>query len=137
MARSQAIVQLLGIRSQGDIFGAWLTDGTQAQGPAHRCRQADHKPVAVCVDDGKQQLAHKDVLLQGKALWGHGQQGGQQLQVGQARLRRLLPPAPEGAGEPRFAPAEYTGNEVRPGGAKGCLIRKGQVPSSIQLRHSS
>ena len=73
----------------------------------------------------EQQLAHEGVLLQGKALWGLGSEGRQQLQVGQAVLRGVLPPAPEGAVEPRFAPAEQAGEEVRPRGLEGILIRAG------------
>ena len=135
MAGREAIVQSLGLRRQGDIFGAWLTEGTRAKGPAHRRRQACYKPVtaaAVHGGAGEQQLAHEGVLLQGKALRCLGQQGGQELQVGQAGLRGVLPPAPKGGGELRFAPAEQAGDEVRPGGAEGDLIRAGQAP--IQAR---
>ncbi len=38
------------------------------------------------------------------------------------------PAVAEGGGELRFAPAEQAADEVRPGGAKGCLIRTGQAP---------
>ena len=97
MAGGQAIVQWLGLRSQGHLFGAGLSEGARAKG-------------------------------QGKALRCLGQQGGQQLQVRQAGLRGVLLPAPQGAGESRFPPAEQAGNDVRPGGAKGCLIRTGESP---------
>ncbi|MEB3360636.1 MAG: hypothetical protein VKI42_00755 [Synechococcaceae cyanobacterium] len=38
MAGREAIVHLLGLRSQGKIFGARLSEGTRAKGPAH-CRR--------------------------------------------------------------------------------------------------
>ena len=131
MAGREAIVQLLGLRRQGPIFRARHTEDTKAKGPAHRLRQACYEPVTAAAVHGggrKQQLAHEGVLLQGKALRYLGQQGGQELQVGQAGLRGVLPPAPKGVGELRFAPAEQAGDEVRPGGGEGGLIRAGQAP---------
>jgi hypothetical protein len=131
MAGREASVQLLGLRSYGPILGARLTEGTRAKGPAYRRRKACHEPVAAGAVHGgvsEQQLAHEGVLLQRKALRCLGQQGGQQLQVGQAGRRGVLPPAPKGGGELRFAPAEQAGDEVRPGGAEVGLIRAGQVP---------
>ena len=131
MAGREAIVQLLGLRSYGPILGARLTEGTRAKGQVHRRRQACYEPVAAAAvhgGAGEQQLVHEGVLLQGKALRCLAQQGGQELQVGQAGLRGVLPPAPKGGGELRFAPADQAGDEVRPGGAEGGLIRAGQTP---------
>ena len=68
MAGGQAIVQWLGLRSQGHLFGAGLSEGARAKG-------------------------------QGKALRCLGQQGGQQLQRGQAGLRNVLQPAPKGGAD--------------------------------------
>ena len=48
--------------------------------------------------------------------------------MGQAGLRGVLPPAPKGGGELRFAPAEQVGDEIRPGVAEGGLIHAGQAP---------
>jgi hypothetical protein len=102
MAGREAIMQLLGFRSNGYLFRARLIEGARAKRATHRRRQACHEQVAAAAvhgGGGEQQLAYEGVLLQRKALRCLGQQGGQQLQVGQAGLGGVLPPAPKGGGD--------------------------------------
>jgi hypothetical protein len=74
MAGRQAIVQLQGLRGQGHLFRAWLTEEARARRPAPRRRQACHKPVAAGAvhGGGEQQLAHEGVLREEKAPRGLG-----------------------------------------------------------------